>query len=439
MRFFSKFIISFIFTIGFYCEALDCYAFRTGDANFSILKAENKILIVDCGASKPIEFQKIENRNEIFNIINDAIAIKIFITHSHQDHYNLIDTLFFYGTKFGVLTKVVPDILMIAPNDRITIFPCKIYKNTNSSREPILSWLKDSLPGCTVEALISNIVPGDDDHDHNVPIKITHSKYSLLFTGDASGHLLTRLLATQEDEVNKFLKGISFSFLPHHGSNRNCEQMWFFETKSPYNLICSEDPGHWLQKDEYEDIFVAPSIYRLLLTGKLKNIADYYHIHISSEGIELLKKERNKKEIAINPAEFYRFTERSPLELSDSISTTDIYPESAYTKDIAFFNSLCLFPEYNNDEIPELVKEEIKSVISELELIGGKELDKISNIFFDNKLNNTRKAVRALVYDKAYDALFIIYLNYIKRKMIQPQKLKESLLQIKSTLQELIF
>lgn len=171
----------------------------------------------------------------------------------------------------------------------------------------------------------------------------------------------------------------------------------------------------------------------------MKNIADYYHIHISSEGIELLKKERNKKEIAINPAEFYRFTERSPLELSDSISTTDIYPESAYTKDIAFFNSLCLFPEYNNDEIPELVKEEIKSVISELELIGGKELDKISNIFFDNKLNNTRKAVRALVYDKAYDALFIIYLNYIKRKMIQPQKLKESLLQIKSTLQELIF
>lgn len=85
------------------------------------------------------------------------------------------------------------------------------------------------------------------------------------------------------------------------------------------------------------------------------------------------------------------------------------------------------------------MKEEIKSVISELELIGGKELDKISNIFFDNKLNNTRKAVRALVYDKAYDALFIIYLNYIKRKMIQPQKLKESLLQIKSTLQELIF
>jgi beta-lactamase superfamily II metal-dependent hydrolase len=62
-------------------------AFNVGQANFIILKKENRVVIVDAGMQKG--FQP-EFTGKLDNLLSGATVEAVFITHPHLDHFSLI-------------------------------------------------------------------------------------------------------------------------------------------------------------------------------------------------------------------------------------------------------------------------------------------------------------------------------------------------------------
>ena len=332
------FFLVFIVFHGF-CLALDCYIFNVGDANFSMLRSGNKALFVNCGAQYSPDFDKTEVRQKIEGLLDGVTEIKIFVTHNHRDHKNVIKHLF--GDKnieqYGAIAitkdekKPIKPSIMIASSKEGEYDDDGLHwvfvQNLEKNRTKVIDFLSNSLLDSDVEPFLSNVDLGPDEHDHNILIKVTSAGQRILFTGDASGHLLTRLLTKQERALDTFLDNISLVVLPHHGSNKNCEQMWFFRVKSRHNLICSALPSQWFDKKEYKDAIETDDPYRLLVTGSLGNIGDYYQVNLSAGSLNLFQKVGLKKTIInlTKKDDFFKFS--SPIAVendsSDDHSSTD--------------------------------------------------------------------------------------------------------------------
>lgn len=113
----------------------------------------------------------------------------------------------------------------------------------------------------------------DDVHDYNLIVKITYAGRDLLFTGDASGRLLTRL---EEDENAHYaiLNNIDVFLFPHHGSNRSSEYSWFWAAVGNRNTfrydgkiisIISSDP-------QYDNNLPWVSIKRLFRSTRTRHL-----------------------------------------------------------------------------------------------------------------------------------------------------------------------
>ncbi len=107
--------------------------------------------------------------------------------------------------------------------------------------------------------------------------------------------------------------------------NKNCEQMWFFRVKSRHNLICSALPGQWFDKEEYKDAIETDDLYRLLVTGSLENIGDYYQVNLRTSGLELFQKVGLKKTVInlTKKDDFFKFPLPTVDDSSDDHSSTD--------------------------------------------------------------------------------------------------------------------
>jgi beta-lactamase superfamily II metal-dependent hydrolase len=244
----SRLVVVCVLLFAHKISALDICAFKTGDANFAILRRGVYALIVDCGAANPADFELGDARDKVIEVLKGVKAIKIFVTHDHRDHQNLIRVLFEKATYRPTVSNVIPQIMISSYKQQQGAIgllgigvQCVYTKNSEANRSVVLGFLNGSLD-TDVEVLpfLSGVDPGLEAHDHNVLLKVSFGTRSVLFTGDASGHLLTRLLATQSMQLQAFLSNVTVTFLPHHGSNKNSEQMYFFYTRSPVNYsMCS--------------------------------------------------------------------------------------------------------------------------------------------------------------------------------------------------------
>ncbi len=315
------------------CFGWDCYIFNTGDANFSVLKSQDKALIVDCGAQEPARFVDEYVVGKIKKVLDGITEIKVFVTHNHKDHYNLIERLF---KEDVVPTKRSVMIASPSPGSKESVY---VYvRNSFEERDKVEQFLSDCLPGVDVQAFLCKAKLTTDPiggvHDHNILLKIGGR---LLFTGDADGHLLTRLLSQQEEHLDDFLRGVQCTVLPHHGSNKNVEQMWFFRTKSPVNIICAAIPGQWYSKEEYEDAISARPGRFCLLTGDLGD-AGYYHISFT-EALNFYKCKKGKEEEPFLPGAAGKTDGGSSP--SSSSSGSSIIPEKEGLSHSSSLSSLC--------------------------------------------------------------------------------------------------
>jgi beta-lactamase superfamily II metal-dependent hydrolase len=243
------FVLVFCWLNVAFCTTLEVCFFDTGQGNCVALRtrnktsaAEDRLLFIDCGHGFGWNHSKFKTPSEQMNVklktlMLDVPQCNILVTHNHDDHKNLVNTI-----------KEVATALNKMPNF-IRQFPPPRTKNletneaTISDNYPTKDQVYDLL-GSSVD--IIQITPDtwqnhhaqSPEHDYNAVYKVKFAGRNLLFTGDVSPQLFSELMADPKYKYE--LKDVDFFVLPHHGSNRAGEVSASYSSSPELCMICSD-------------------------------------------------------------------------------------------------------------------------------------------------------------------------------------------------------
>ena len=216
------------------------------------MKKEKRVLFVDCGiGTGPEDRLSLQSTGDTGSFIKETLlkdtdSCDIITTHSHTDHTNMINDFF----------DMINNINESGKADNKIKF--KRYSHDELKTNPEISFF-----GSTDQNLKHQIwIPDYSDeekvyynreHDNNLILKISYKEKGILFTGDADGRLYTSYRKSQDSEkkdYKKMFEDADCLIMPHHGSNREGEHVWFWETrdiskekhKYPLLTIVSSDP-----------------------------------------------------------------------------------------------------------------------------------------------------------------------------------------------------
>jgi glyoxylase-like metal-dependent hydrolase (beta-lactamase superfamily II) len=85
-------------------SGLEVCFFDSGQGNLIALKKDNKVLFVDCGETpskttgsgirrKELQVNENPKRGKLVQMLSNIESCHAIITHSHEDHYNLLDPI----------------------------------------------------------------------------------------------------------------------------------------------------------------------------------------------------------------------------------------------------------------------------------------------------------------------------------------------------------
>ena len=253
-----------------YCSSLEIHVFNVGQANTVVFTTNTNALICDAGYSlhKVTEdylFDPSISREGVIDKITELIKNKhlsVIITHQHKDHFNLLeDILNSYnveskGSSFVLVGgplqtakkygKAFGEAYFIEAAQNGTVVSKERSDATKKNRGTIIQLIKDCLgKEITVDFLLPKSQIGnisDNEHNHNLAVKITYVGHSILLLGDAEHRLIKQIAI---DNPDCFID-TSIVIFSHHGSNESGELasiMEYLPSRSILGIISSDISG----------------------------------------------------------------------------------------------------------------------------------------------------------------------------------------------------
>lgn len=244
-------------------------AYNVGEANFIVLKKDNKAVIIDAGAQSYSYYQSIPERR-IIEMLNDVTIEAVFLTHPHKDHYNLIFNSngmglifinyrdFFIGTDFYFGGR---------EDDWKNIISIEIKEQLNSIKPNNLLFVDNQMFYSTKYlndvdfTFLAMTAPNNRSKENKLSLllQVTYKGQIILFPGDAEGDSLSRLFLSAndissleflcpEDSLNdlKQLSDVLHQYVNGHLSGQTLDsipqvfsyQYWYFYYRLNLELNC---------------------------------------------------------------------------------------------------------------------------------------------------------------------------------------------------------
>jgi beta-lactamase superfamily II metal-dependent hydrolase len=221
-----------------------------GDAHVIQTRAGETILI-DCGGYDSAVYQLVPflMDKEIY------VVDKVFISHSHSDHYGGVEALINEGIEikeiyFNIPEEVTCDNEAWGCSYQELVSLMQLLEENHIPIKTVEEGMWFSLGNSTVLKILyafdgkDTPVGSTDLNDTSLIMTLQHSEYRFLFTGDLNAKLGEYLAYNGEDLKADILK------VPHHGTE-GCAPNDFFETVHPsYALVPSPE---WLWYSERSD------------------------------------------------------------------------------------------------------------------------------------------------------------------------------------------
>ena len=237
-------VAQFVFVCSTQVLSMSMYAFDVGRGNFVVFKHQQNALVVDCGCSSFYS-----SVTDVKNIFADIEKVRIIITHSHDDHLGMVETLFSHLSENYVCKRADVDCAaLVSSNNNISFANIKTCSVVNKLVDDDV---QDVVQIYCQNALFDNISNGEvkiylvdsgfkyckGPHDYCFVVKVIYNtqygRQGVLLPGDANGYLLNNLIMMYNDVFDD----VAFAIWSHHGSIDNGEDCLI-----PYyakNHICS--------------------------------------------------------------------------------------------------------------------------------------------------------------------------------------------------------
>lgn len=233
------------------------YMFDVGNGNATVLKSNNRILIVDFGADAVSVSSVSKHKEKICTYVADLInsthnaQVGIILSHQDDDHINMVSDLLnsitgnfsfsLIGGKQDLKQKLkqpkatpsVFEAIRLRSKYHNYIDFAQNVSDQQDDFSTINNNIRDFLGQyITMEFLYPSFDTGIEEHDNNLIVRITAPGRSILLTGDMSPNLLAGIKSNHPEK----LKNISVFQASHHGSNEHGELM-LFDYENPSELI----------------------------------------------------------------------------------------------------------------------------------------------------------------------------------------------------------
>lgn len=216
---------------------------------------DGDISIVDMGKKDHKDDTLFWNAKEIkkyFGVSNSGLlgkVSKIFITHWHEDHYNLIDQVF--------NSEVLKGIHLYAPASPKGNFPTQVSKlHTNGQSVPLCNdYIMDIIPSNPTGRQPPSLI---------FYLRSSRSTFSMLFPGDVD----------KRNAMPQNIKPLIFK-LSHHGSetNNQLNKKTYISSLKPKYIFVSGNPWHSYKHPRCSVLKVAKSILRTFTNTSFRDVA----------------------------------------------------------------------------------------------------------------------------------------------------------------------
>ncbi|MFQ6722948.1 MAG: MBL fold metallo-hydrolase [Opitutales bacterium] len=246
------------------------YFFNTGQGNCTLVKQGDKALLIDCGGSSAIAFDKTFTK-----CLGEALIECVIITHPHADHCNFLQKISqeHFSEEACLIIggpseweadekgkKIKKDINVFV-NAFGNIFKNKCYISDDGIVYKVGSPLCFCIP--KLENFLKYLFKGvefnflrfgnelfdkSDLNSYSLVFSITYKNNSILFTGDSTGDAFDRFLSKKRKKVfqkylvqrnKKIIKNINIFVMPHHGTDT--ESSWYWTVRinkiNHFNLV----------------------------------------------------------------------------------------------------------------------------------------------------------------------------------------------------------
>ncbi len=246
------------------------YFFNTGQGNCTLVKQGDKALLIDCGGSSTIAFDKTFTK-----CLGEALIECVIITHPHADHCNFLQKisqehfseeacLIIGGPseweEYKDGKKIKKDINVFV-NAFGNVFKNKCYISDDGIVYKVGSsfcfcipklenFLKYLFKGVEFNFLRfgNELFDKSDLNSYSLVFSITYKNNSILFTGDSTGDAFDRFLSKKRKKFfqsylvqrnKKIIKNINVLVMPHHGTDT--EGSWYWTVRinkiNHFNLV----------------------------------------------------------------------------------------------------------------------------------------------------------------------------------------------------------
>jgi beta-lactamase superfamily II metal-dependent hydrolase len=177
--------------------------FNVGQANFIVLRKNDECVIIDAGFSGTSSANP-DTMRDLINDVFTGVRVKaVFLTHPHEDHYNLFSSpqsLFAGEWKKHVLQNsvfylggTVTDWSTTRAGTFLNAATKKLYYNDPTFYKD--KCINDLITGVSFR-IFCLTPPTSGDNKLSLLIQVSFMDKNLLFTGDAEGDSIDRLQAT---------------------------------------------------------------------------------------------------------------------------------------------------------------------------------------------------------------------------------------------------
>ncbi len=207
------------------------YYLDAGQSDCSIVICDNKVLMIDSGASN----QEYNIRTNLFLLDIEKIDYLI-VTHQHDDHMGSAANIL---NNYSVSNIIMPKLSNINAVESLS-YDNLLNSISNNNVNPLAMSSGDSfmLGSSKVEIL----APMEQDKDLNnmsLVLKITYGNTSFLFTGDGGEAVEKQLLRAEIDVSANVIK------VGHHGSKYSSSENFLSAVSPEYAIISSGDDNNY--------------------------------------------------------------------------------------------------------------------------------------------------------------------------------------------------
>ncbi|MDR2812381.1 MAG: MBL fold metallo-hydrolase [Puniceicoccales bacterium] len=223
-----------------FANQLDVYFFNVGQASFTLLKTDERVIVIDCGTKRKTESEVHENMKAFVSRLLGSIKPIIFISHMDADHFCGLKDFFPEDKRQEIIIGGLLDENSLIYNElskengNIRFFENKIRGKCNTIKGASIPrtgetggvrlFINDNDKAGQLE--VACFFPREnkattDRNEQSLMIKVTYAGKNILFPGDCSGTLFGKL--AHAERFSDFFSNIDVFVFSHHGDGHNGE------------------------------------------------------------------------------------------------------------------------------------------------------------------------------------------------------------------------